>query len=126
MTTEVVQKSQSAGKEKSEEPVPVVSTADRDLGVPRRDEDMPAEFDQYARFSGLRKGLITTTVSYCGLMASISSMLVLSAIPEIAADLNTTSTMIGLSNALYQMVTALGPILWGPISRVYGRKMVSI
>lgn len=107
-------------------PPPPVLAANRNPESPGRDASKHDEFDRYTRFSPLRKGLITATVSYCGLMASISSMLVLSAIPEIAADLDTTASMIGLSNALYQVVTAIGPILWGPISRVYGRKIVSI
>lgn len=96
------------------------------VGVLVSDTDLQNEIDQYARLTPLRIALITATVSYCGLMASISSMLILSAIPEIAADFGTSNTVISLSNALYQLVTALGPIIWGPLSRGYGRSLVSI
>lgn len=73
-----------------------------------------------------RKLIIVALLSYCGLLAPISSTTVLSAVPEVAETYNTTGTIINLSNALYMLFMGLSPCFWGPLSQVYGRRIVSV
>ena len=79
----------------------------------------------YDRFSLKRKIAITTTMSICSLLAPLASTTVLSAIPEVAAEFNTTGSIIGLSNALYMLFMGLCAISWGPMGTVFGRRKAS-
>lgn len=80
----------------------------------------------YDRLPHSRKLIIVALLSYCGLLAPISSTTVLSAVPEVAATYNTTGSIINLSNALYMLFMGFSPCLWGPMSQVYGRRRVSV
>jgi MFS family permease len=50
----------------------------------------------------------------------------LAAVPEVAATYNSTGTVINLSNALYMLFMGVSPCVYGPLSQVYGRRIVSI
>ncbi|KAJ7609221.1 major facilitator superfamily domain-containing protein [Mycena polygramma] len=78
----------------------------------------------YDRISPLRKVLITCILSGCGLLASISSTTVLSAIPEVASTFNTTGPIIGVTNAIYLVFMGISPCFWAPLSQVYGRRWI--
>jgi hypothetical protein len=80
----------------------------------------------YDRLPHSRKLVIVALLSYCGLLAPISSTTVLSAVPEVAATYNTTGDIINLSNALYMLFMGFSPCFWGPLSQVYGRRIVSV
>lgn len=79
----------------------------------------------YDRFTPGRKRLITAIVSFGGLGINLASLLVLSALPEVAAAFNTTGTVINFTNALFLLMMGIGVLFWGPLSQVYGRKWVS-
>jgi multidrug resistance protein len=81
---------------------------------------------QYERFSSRRKMGITAILSLCGFLAPISSTTILSAIPEVAHEYNTTGTIVNISNGLYLIMMGLSPCLWGPLSSLYGRRPVCI
>ena len=81
---------------------------------------------QYERFSPRRKMGITAVLSLCGFLAPISSTTILSAIPEVAHDYDTSGSIINVSNGLYLIMMGLSPCLWGPISTLYGRRPVCI
>jgi len=72
-----------------------------------------------------RKRAIVTVLSFGAFLSPISSTSVLAATPEVAATYNTTGSIINLSNAAYMIVMALSPLFWGPMSQVYGRRVVS-
>ncbi|KAJ0309513.1 hypothetical protein COL516b_002758 [Colletotrichum fioriniae] len=76
----------------------------------------------YDRFTPGRKRLITAIVSFGGLGINLASLLVLSALPEVAAAFNTTGTVINFTNALFLLMMGIGVLFWGPLSQVYGRK----
>ncbi|KAF2397123.1 MFS general substrate transporter [Trichodelitschia bisporula] len=90
--------------------------------VPPATDYAEAGDEIYDRFANRRKMVITVVLSYCGLLAPISSTAVLSAIPEVAATFNTTGSIINISNALYLLFMGLSPVFWGPIGQVYGRR----
>ena len=72
-----------------------------------------------------RKRAIVAVLSFGAFLSPISSTSVLAATPEVAATYNTTGSIINLSNAAYMIVMALSPLFWGPMSQVYGRRVVS-
>ena len=86
--------------------------------------EVPDEF--YDRIPAHRKLIIVAVLSYCSFLAPISSTTVLSAIPEVAEEYNTTGAIVGVSNALYMLFMGISPIVWGPLSQVYGRRVVSL
>jgi hypothetical protein len=80
--------------------------------------------DIYNKFSHRRKMVMVAVVSFCGFLAPISSTAVLAAVPEVAAEFNTTGSVINVTNALYLVFMGLSPVFWGPIGQVYGRRIV--
>ncbi|CAK7236496.1 hypothetical protein SCUCBS95973_009626 [Sporothrix curviconia] len=86
--------------------------------------EIPDEF--YDRVPPRRKIAIVTLLSFCSLLAPISSTAVLPAVPDVAAEFHTTGSIVDISNALYLLFMGLSPIVWGPLSEVYGRRWITI
>jgi len=84
--------------------------------------EIPDEF--YNRIPPGRKIIITTLLSFCSFLSPISSTTVLAAVPEVAAEYDTTGVIINLTNALYLLFMGISPCFWGPMSQVYGRRWV--
>ncbi|KXH30228.1 major facilitator superfamily transporter [Colletotrichum nymphaeae SA-01] len=105
----------TSNAEKSGSIVPAVDV--NNAGLSRQDTEAV-----YNRFSPAKKRLVTAVVACGGIASTVSSLLLLAAIPEIAADLNTTGTTINVSNAIYVLFMGICTLFWGPISQVYGRK----
>ena len=80
----------------------------------------------YDRFTPQRKNIIIAILSLCGFLAPIGSTMILSAIPEVAAQFDTTGTIINVSNALYMLTMGISPCFYGPLSQIYGRKWVCL
>ncbi|KKA27952.1 hypothetical protein TD95_001195 [Thielaviopsis punctulata] len=76
----------------------------------------------YDRFTPQRKRVMVALLAFCSFLAPISSTSVLAASPEVAAEFNTTGTIINLSNAMYMLSMGLCPAVWGPFNTVYGRR----
>lgn len=79
----------------------------------------------YDRFSPHRKTFIVVLMSFCSFLAPISSTSVLAATPEVAAEYGTTGSIVNITNAIYMLMMGISPIVWGPLSEVYGRRRVS-
>ncbi|KAF7952135.1 uncharacterized protein EAE97_001632 [Botrytis byssoidea] len=80
----------------------------------------------YDRIPPNRKLVIVALLSFCSFLAPISSTTVLAAVPEVANTYHSTGTIINLSNALYMLFMGLSPLVWGPLSQVYGRRWISL
>lgn len=104
------------------------SNAEKNVGIlPSVDNGTLSRQDTeaiYNKFAPGRKRLVTAVVACGGVASTVSSLLLLAAIPEIAADLNTTGSIINVSNAIYILFMGISALFWGPISQVYGRKWV--
>ncbi|CAK7201290.1 hypothetical protein SEUCBS139899_003993 [Sporothrix eucalyptigena] len=85
--------------------------------------EIPDEF--YDRVPPRRKIAIVALLSFCSLLSPISSTAVLPAVPDVAAEFNTTGSIVDISNALYLLFMGLSPIFWGPLSEVYGRRRIT-
>ncbi|KAK8925444.1 hypothetical protein H634G_07624 [Metarhizium anisopliae BRIP 53293] len=75
----------------------------------------------YNRLSPRRKTIIVAVLSFCAFLSPISSTSILAATPEVAKEYNTTGSVINASNAGYMVFMGLSPIIWGPMSQVFGR-----
>ncbi|KAF7547025.1 hypothetical protein G7046_g9136 [Stylonectria norvegica] len=80
----------------------------------------------YQRFSKSRKTLIVAVLSFCAFLSPVSSTSILAATPEVAAEYNTTGSIINVSNAAYMALMALSPIVWGPMTQVFGRRPITL
>ncbi|KAL7623206.1 hypothetical protein AAE478_006887 [Parahypoxylon ruwenzoriense] len=80
----------------------------------------------YDRLPPHRKLVIVSLLSFCSFLAPISSTSVLAATPEIAAEYATTGSIVNLVNALYMLFMGISPMFWGPLSQVYGRRIVTV
>ncbi|KXX76914.1 Dityrosine transporter 1 [Madurella mycetomatis] len=88
-----------------------------------RDQD--ADDAIYDRFPRHRKVLMVALLSFCSFLSPISSTSVLAATPEVAAEYATDGTVINMANAVYMLAMGVSPIVWGPMSQVYGRRPVN-
>lgn len=87
----------------------------------------PIESDDiYNRFTKRRKVGMTAVVAFCSLCSPFSTTCILSCVPEIAQDFDTTGSVINITNAAYLLMMAISPLYWGPMSQVYGRKPIYI
>lgn len=82
------------------------------------------EDEMYSRFTGRQKLAIVSILSFCAFLSPISSTSVLAATPEVAKEFHTTGAIINTSNAAYMVFMGLSPIVWGPMSQVFGRRPV--
>ncbi|KAK3377859.1 major facilitator superfamily domain-containing protein [Podospora didyma] len=64
-------------------------------------------------------------LSFCSFLSPVSSTSVLAATPEVAAEYGTDGTIINVVNAVYLLVMGISPIVWGPMSEVYGRRRIN-
>lgn len=85
-------------------------------------QEVPDEI--YDRLPHHRKVVIVSLLSFCSFLAPISSTTILAAVPEVAHTYDTTGTIVNLSNALYMLFMGISPCVWGPLSQVYGRRIV--
>lgn len=79
----------------------------------------------YDRHSDKTKHIIVAVISFCSFLAPLASTAVLSAVPEVAEEYNTTGSIVNISNALYMLFMGISPTFWGPMSQIYGRRWVS-
>ncbi|KAK3308028.1 major facilitator superfamily domain-containing protein [Chaetomium strumarium] len=64
-------------------------------------------------------------LSFCSFLAPVSSTSVLAATPEVAREYATDGTVVNVVNAVYMLMMGLSPVVWGPMSEVYGRRRVN-
>ncbi|KAL6791658.1 MFS general substrate transporter [Trichoderma sp. SZMC 28012] len=76
----------------------------------------------YDRVSPHRKHVIVTVLSFCAFLAPLSSTSVLAAVPQVAETYHTTGSIINVSNAAYMALMGISPVVWGPMSQVFGRR----
>ncbi|KAI1071217.1 hypothetical protein LB507_009710 [Fusarium sp. FIESC RH6] len=101
---------------------PAATTTTPESDAPYRE----AGDEIFDKVSQGRKRAIVAVLSFGAFLSPISSTSVLAATPEVAATYNTTGSIINLSNAAYMIVMALSPLFWGPMSQVYGRRVVAL
>ncbi|KAM0255478.1 hypothetical protein ACHAQJ_005705 [Trichoderma viride] len=80
----------------------------------------------YDRVSLRRKHIIVTVLSFCAFLSPLSSTSILAAVPEVAETYQTTGSIINVSNAAYMALMGISPVIWGPMSQVFGRRPTTL
>ena len=82
--------------------------------------------NSYDRFTPCRKNVILGVLSFSSFISPMSSTMILSGIPEMAMDYSTSPSILEMSNGLYILAMGVAPVLWAPLSSIYGRRWVQI
>lgn len=93
----------------------------------KKDEAFLVKFDENdptnpMNFSTLKKSWITLQLGFTALTASLASSIIAPAEGAIASRFHIGSEVTVLVISLYVLGFAVGPLMWAPISEVYGRK----
>ncbi|KAI1781522.1 major facilitator superfamily domain-containing protein [Hypoxylon cercidicola] len=105
------------------------STQIHTIPDPIEDQEPPVPVipdEVYDKYTPRKKAFMVALLSYCAFLSAISSTSTLSATPEIAAEFHTTGSILNISSALYILLMGLSPMLWGPLSQVIGRRMITL
>ncbi|ODV86651.1 hypothetical protein CANARDRAFT_113371 [[Candida] arabinofermentans NRRL YB-2248] len=78
----------------------------------------------YDKFTELEKNLFVFIIGFTNFLSPLSNLAFTPAIPEIASDLNTTSQMINITNAIFNVFMAISPMMLTPLGPIYGKKIV--
>ncbi|KAK5166602.1 uncharacterized protein LTR77_008145 [Saxophila tyrrhenica] len=95
---------------------------------PPRDESL-VEFDgpndpaNPKNWSKRRRGAITVSMSLMTFVVTFSSSIFASALGPVTEEYNISTTVAALGVAFFLLGFVLGPVLFGPASEVYGRKL---
>lgn len=84
-------------------------------------EHVPVE-DDPRLWSSARKWTQVAIVSYGALIPTMGANMFFPALDDLRRELNASSTEISLSISLYILFQGSVPLLWSPISEIYGRK----
>lgn len=104
--------------------IPTHASHTHDAAIQHHSSHVEIPDEVYDRLPPSRKMVIVALLSFCSFLAPISSTTVLAAVPEVAATYNTDGDIINVSNALYLIFMGISPCFWGPLSQVYGRRIV--
>jgi MFS family permease len=85
---------------------------------PHYDEENPLDWP-----SG-RRWMVTDVLSASGFCRIMVSTIMAPALPTIAAELAMNSAEAAMSMSIYLLATAFGPLIIGPLSEIYGRRVV--
>ncbi|QPG95263.1 hypothetical protein C2857_007919 [Epichloe festucae Fl1] len=75
-------------------------------------------------FSNFRKWLITITVAIATLAVSLVSSAYTGGLRQIMADFNVSQEVATLGVSLFVLGFAVGPLLWAPLSELFGRRVL--
>ncbi|KAF2103936.1 MFS general substrate transporter [Rhizodiscina lignyota] len=102
---------------------------DRELGssapLPTRDVEWETSDFDPLNWARSKKWTTVGTVSFHTFVSPLASSIMAPGLPEIGRHFNITSpTLLALTLTIYLLAWALGPMLLGPLSEVYGRRWV--
>ena len=78
------------------------------------------------KFSAVSKWLITILVSVLTLAVSLVSSAYSGSLNEVISDFQVSEEVAILGISLYVVGFAVGPLFWGPLSEIYGRRYIMI
>ncbi|KAI4958839.1 hypothetical protein J4E86_004447 [Alternaria arbusti] len=109
----------AADEENKREPIPV----DEAAVAP----ELPVEGEvevPYSIYTSKEKWLIVAMVALAGFYSPLPANIYFPAIPTLARAFNQTSEAINQTVTVYLVFQGISPMLWGPISDRYGRRLV--
>lgn len=84
---------------------------------------LPGDPDNPQNFSMAKKSFMLFQMSLLAFVGSLGSSIITPAQSRIAAYTNSSTEVTVLTLALFVLGFAFGPLLWAPVSEVYGRKV---
>ncbi|KAK6210758.1 hypothetical protein LQW54_005963 [Pestalotiopsis sp. IQ-011] len=84
----------------------------------------PFDADDPITWPSSRKWAVTNVLSATGFNRIMVSTIMAPALPALARELHMSTTESVMSLSIYVLATALGPLLIGPLSEMYGRQVV--
>ncbi|KAK2037498.1 MFS general substrate transporter [Colletotrichum somersetense] len=84
----------------------------------------PRDAENPKQWPDRQKWAVTNVLSATGFNRIMVSTIMAPALPLIAAELNMSPTEAAMSLSIYLLATAFGPLLIGPLSEMYGRRVV--
>lgn len=115
-------------------PIPLLTDIEKNAPLPSGSETSVARFEvtfdgptdsaNPLNWSNRTKWTVTLVVAVTGFNSIMVSTLVAPAITSISEDLHMTSMEPYMAYSIYALATALGPLLIGPLSEIYGRQRV--
>ncbi|KAK1963361.1 MFS general substrate transporter [Colletotrichum sublineola] len=84
----------------------------------------PHDAENPKQWPDRQKWAVTNVLSATGFNRIMVSTIMAPALPLIAAELNMNPTEAAMSLSIYLLATAFGPLLIGPLSEMYGRRIV--
>lgn len=85
---------------------------------------IPGDARNPMNFSNFRKWLITITVAIATLAVSLVSSAYTGGLRQIMADFNVSQEVATLGVSLFVLGFAIGPLLWAPLSELFGRRVL--
>ncbi|THH33163.1 hypothetical protein EUX98_g1068 [Antrodiella citrinella] len=101
----------------------VPSSSDMEAQSPAVD-DVPEK--PYSVFSTKEKWAIVVVSSFAGLFSPLTANSYFPAIPIIAAEFHKSTELINLTVTAYMIFQGLSPMVWGPLSDRWGRRLMFI
>jgi len=95
---------------------------EKDNGVARED-NLPASFDSPFDLPAWRKWIITVLLASMTMTVTFGSSVWSATIAVTSKQFDVNETVLILGVSLYVLGFALGPILWGPLSELKGRRL---
>lgn len=87
--------------------------------------DGPKDPENPKNWSKNRKWLATLTVSLFTFISPVSSSMIAPALTDVQASLNVhSSALTGLAMSVFILGFAIGPLLLGPLSEIFGRRII--
>lgn len=77
-------------------------------------------------YTNRMKWIVTAIVAMAGAAAPMGSSIVLPALVDIAADFNSTATVVNLSVAMYMLSMSIFPLWWSSFSETLGRRTIYV
>ncbi|KAI1377607.1 caffeine resistance protein [Hypoxylon crocopeplum] len=86
--------------------------------------DQPYDAENPLDWPTGRKWMVTDVLSATGFIRIMVSTIMAPALSTIAGELNMNSTESAMSLSIYLLATAFGPLVIGPLSEIYGRRVI--
>ncbi|XXG96172.1 hypothetical protein Hte_002451 [Hypoxylon texense] len=103
---------------------PAVTTPTKDTDPFLVAFDQPYDPENPLDWPAGRKWMVTDVLSATGFNRIMVSTIMAPALSTIASELNMNSTESAMSLSIYLLATAFGPLFIGPLSEIYGRRVV--
>lgn len=125
------------GKDDLEDPSTVVRRITTELGppiaIPRLKRRglfaqlaIIPEVENAKTYPRRTRWFITLIAAVAGVAAPLGSAIFLPSLHQVASDLNSTTTIVNLSIALYMLAMSIFPLWWSSFSEAFGRRSIYI